>query len=317
MNRMSFLFSLPVIGLSTKANNFESWKSSKMISIGIIGLDSTHAIAFTKEINNSLKYSEFRVTTAYPYGSKTIPLSKERIPKFTNEMKEMGICIASSIKELLKQVDCVLLETNDGNLHVAQALEVIHACKPLFIDKPIANSYEDALMLFQEARKFDCPIFSSSALRYIEGLGLLDKKQILGADIYSPAPTEQSHKDLYWYGIHGVEMLFTLMGPDCVWVQTIEGKDMSIYIGTWQDGRCATLRGIRNGKDAFGGTVFLNDEIVTLGLFKGYQPLLENILAFFKTGISPVPMEETLAICSFIDGAEKSKQSGGVKIKIK
>lgn len=313
MDRKSFLFSLSFVGLGLglKAKDLRLIKKAEVTKIGIIGLDSTHAIAFTKAINGDSKHSGFEVVAAYPFGSNSITLSKERIPKFTTEIQQLGVAITSSIAELLKEVDCVLLETNDGNLHVSQALEVIRAGKPLFIDKPIANSYEDARRIFEEADKHGCPVFSSSSLRYIEGLDTLDKSQIIGADVYSPAHKEPSHKDLYWYGIHGVEMLFALLGPDCKSVQTIEENGTSIYVGTWSDGRCGTLRGIRMGKEDFGGTVFLNDTIVRLGAFKGYQPLLDKILLFFKTKVSPVPKEETLAICAFIDGAERSKRKKG------
>lgn len=304
------------LGFGMKANGLELVKKVEVKRIGIIGLDSTHAIAFTKAINANSKQTGFQVVAAYPYGSKTIALSQERIPKFTKEIQELGVAITSSIGELLKQADCVLLETNDGNLHVAQALEVIRAVKPLFIDKPIANSYEDARRIFEEAEKYNCPIFSSSSLRYIEGLDTLDKSLIIGADVYSPAHKEPSHKDLYWYGIHGVEMLFALLGPDCRSVQTIEKKGTSIYVGTWSDGRCGVLRGIRNGKEDFGGTVYLKDDIVRLGDFKGYQPLLDKILDFFETGVSPVPKQETLAICAFIDAAEKSKSRQGKVIRL-
>lgn len=313
MNRKSFLFSFSFIGLGLGlgANEMKNNTYSHPLRIGVIGLDSTHAIAFTKAINASSKKSGFEVVAAYPYGSQQIALSQERIPKFKEEIQNMNVIIVSSIAELLNQVDCVLLETNDGNLHLSQALEVIRSRKPLFIDKPIANSYEDALRIFEAADKYNCPVFSSSSLRYIRGLVGLDLSQVIGADVYSPAHTEPSHKDLYWYGIHGVEMLFALLGPDCKSVQTIEENGTSIYVGIWSDGRCGILRGIKKGKDDFGGTVFMNNDIAHIGPFDGYEPLLNQILLFFKTKVSPVPREETLAICAFIDAAEKSKMSKG------
>lgn len=318
MDRKTFLLSLSAVGvgLSLNAAHMKSVKRKKLTKIGIIGLDSTHAMAFTKAINAASQQNGFAVVAAYPFGSRTIELSKERIPKFTEEMKGIGVGIVQSITELLERVDVVLLETNDGNLHVQQALEVIRTGKPLFIDKPIANSYQGALQIFEEAKRYNCPVFSSSSLRYIDGLEALDKRQIVGVDVYSPAHKEASHKDLYWYGIHGVEMLVALMGPNCVSVQTTEVEGTSIYTGVWADGRCGVLRGIREGKEDFGGTVYLKDEIVRLGNFKGYQPLLEKILSFFETGISPVPQEETLAICAFIDAAEKSKNKGGKVIRL-
>ncbi|SMG30599.1 Gfo/Idh/MocA family protein [Sphingobacterium psychroaquaticum] len=320
MDRKGFMLSLAGLGVgySLSATSLvpESKRSKR---IGIIGLDTTHAIAFTKAINEAVAgstYSNFRVTTAFPYGSRTIPLSIDRIPKFTQEIQKYGVKMVESIAQLIREVDYVMLETNDGNLHLEQALTVIRARKPLFIDKPIANSYADALQIMETAKAYQCPVFSTSSLRYIGGLADMDKSKVRGADIYTPATTEPSHKDLFWYGIHGVEMLFALMGKDCLSVQTINGADADVYVGSWADGRVATLRGIRKGKDDFGGTVFLSDEIFTLGKFVGYAPLLDRILSFFETGISPVDAEETLAIASFIDAAYASKLQGGVSIKL-
>jgi len=302
------------LSYAAHANNKLFLARRKMKKIGIIGLDITHAVAFTRAINtadSNHPYAKFSVVAAYPYGSKTIPLSIERIPKITAEVQQLGVSIVSSIAELLKKVDYVLLETNDGNLHLEQALQVIKAKKPLFIDKPIANSYVDAFKIFETAKNYDCSVFSSSSLRYINGLQELDRANIIGADVYCPAVTEPSHKDLYWYGIHGVEMLFALMGPGCRSVRTVQEEGTSFYVGDWSDGRIASLRGIREGKDDFGGTVFLKDQIVHLGQFMGYGPLLDKILTFFETGVSPVDEKETLAICAFIDAAEESKLNGG------
>ncbi|MDR2271777.1 MAG: Gfo/Idh/MocA family oxidoreductase [Sphingobacterium sp.] len=327
MDRKNFLLSVLTLGVSFPTKAILSPLHVDPISltrdkkkIGIIGLDSTHAIAFTKAINTATSdslYGQFSVVAAYPYGSKTIGLSMERIPKFTTEIQSYGVSIVSSIEQLLKQVDYVFLETNDGNLHLQQALEVIQARKPLFIDKPIANSYEDALKIMAAARVHRCPVFSSSSLRYIVGLQDIDKNKVIGADVYSPAVTDPSHKDLYWYGIHGVEMLFALMGPDCTTVRTVQEQGTSMYIGQWDDGRIASVRGIRTGKDDFGGTVFLKDQIIHLGQFMGYGPLLDHILPFFLTEVSPVDEKETLAICAFIDAAEQSKLAEGASVKLK
>jgi len=319
MDRRDFIASATALTLSSTLFAKSIWNHSTPIKIGIIGLDSTHALAFTRAINkggNSL-YDGFKVVAAYPYGSKTIPLSKERIPKFSEEIQQYEVKLVESISILLEQVDCVLLETNDGNLHLEQALEVIKAKKTLFIDKPISNSYSDAFKIFQAAKENHVPVFSSSALRFIDGISDFDRAKLIGASVYCPAPTEPTHKDLYWYGIHGVEMLFRIMGPDCINVRSFDGIDSTIYIGTWKGGKQASLHGMRKEFEDFGGSIFLENGKKELGKFTGYEVLLEQILKFFKTGISPVPEEETLAICAFIDAAAISKRKGGKEIKLR
>lgn len=318
MDRRDFIASATALTLSSTLFAKVNLNQNKPIKIGIIGLDSTHSLAFTKAINRGKNaiYEGFIVIAAYPFGSKTIPLSQERIPKFTEEIQQYGVKIVESISVLLSQVDCVLLETNDGNLHLEQALEVIKSKKPLFIDKPIANSYTDAFKIFQEAKNNNVPVFSSSALRFIEGISDFDRSKLIGASVYCPAPTEPSHNDLYWYGIHGVEMLFRIMGPDCFSVRSFESSDSTIYIGTWKEGKQASLHGMQKEFEDFGGTIFLENGKKDLGKFTGYEALLEQILKFFKTGVSPVPEKETLGICAFIDAAAISKRKRGKEIKL-
>ena len=138
------------------------------IRIGIIGLDTSHSTAFTELINSGGEaWAEgFKVVAAYPYGSQTIESSYKRIPDYIEKVKKHGVKIVDSIADLLKEVDCVLLETNDGRLHLEQAIEVFKAGKICFIDKPIGATLGDAIAIYAMAEKYNIPIFSSSALRY-------------------------------------------------------------------------------------------------------------------------------------------------------
>ena len=169
---LSMVNSLPLVA----KNLFEENKK-----IGIIGLDTSHCIAFTKEFNNPDAGSEmggFKVVAAYPKGSSDIESSYSRIPKYTTEIKKLGVKITSSIEEMLDMVDFVLLETNDGRLHLEQALPVLKAGKTMFIDKPMTASLSDAIVIFERAKQYNVPIFSASSLRYIESAQLAAKGEL-------------------------------------------------------------------------------------------------------------------------------------------
>ncbi|MDD2930457.1 MAG: Gfo/Idh/MocA family oxidoreductase [Fermentimonas sp.] len=287
------------------------------VKIGIIGLDTSHSIAFTKFINGDDKkeeYNDFIIVAAYPYGSKTIKSSYDRIPVNSDQMKEMGVEIVATIAELLEKVDCVLLETNDGNLHLEQANEVFKAGKTVFIDKPLGATLGQAIAIYQLAREYNVPLFSSSALRYVPQTQKLrngDFGKVLGADCYSPATREKTHPDFGWYGIHGVEMLFTVMGTGCVSVNRISAEGTDVVTGLWDDGRIGTFRGIRTGKGIYGGSAFTENGVVDAGTYEGYEVLLTEILKFFRTGIAPVSEEETLEIFTFMEASNESKREGG------
>jgi hypothetical protein len=287
--------------------------------VGIIGLDTSHSIAFTKELNNPTAnpdWAGYRVVAAYPKGSNDIETSVKRIPGYIEEVKKLGVEIADSIDDLLRKVDVVMLETNDGRLHREQVAKVFAAGKRVFIDKPIAASLTDTIAIFDLAKKKNIPVFSASSLRYIKGMDSIDKSLVVGADTYSPAVLEKTHPDLFWYGIHGVETLFTAMGTGCQSVTRVHTPDTDIVIGTWSDGRVGTFRGTRTGKHEYGGTVYTKNGNVTLGPYAGYNPLLKDIIHFFETGETPVKPEETIEIFAFMEAADESKRQGGVAVSL-
>lgn len=185
----------------------------------MIGLDTSHSIAFVKSFNDKsgphAGLGEYRVVAAYPHGSYTIPSSYERIPAYTDSVKKYGVEIVGSIDDLLKQVDYVLLETNDGNMHLEQAAQVMKAGKPMFIDKPIAGHLNEAIAIFELSKKYNVPLFSSSSLRYTAATQEIHNGkygEVIGADSYGPDNSEPSHGDFTWYGIHAVEALYAVMG---------------------------------------------------------------------------------------------------------
>jgi hypothetical protein len=288
--------------------------------VGIIGLDTSHSIAFTKVLNNNKgnrDYRGYHVVAAYPYGSRDIKSSMDRIPGYTEGMVEMGIEIVNSIAALLDKVDVVLLETNDGNLHLEQAMEVFKAGKRMFIDKPMTASLKDAIKIFEASEQYGVPVFSSSSLRYVKGIDEIVKSTVLGADTFSPALIEPTHPDLFWYGIHGVETLFTVMGIGCESVVRVSTQDTDVVVGTWKDGRLGTFRGTRSGTHDYGGTVFTDKKNIVLGPYSGYEPLLLEIVKYFDSGIVPVQPEETLEILAFMEAADESKKKRGERIYLK
>lgn len=293
-----------------------------VIRIGVIGLDTSHAPAFAKLLNDPKAEADVagcKVVAAYPKGSPDIKSSTERVPGYTKQFEEMGIEIVDSIPALLEKVDCVLLETNDGRPHLEQVLPVLKAGKRCFIDKPIAGNLADAIAIFEASKKYNTPIFSSSSLRYMAMAqevrnGKIGK--VTGCDAFSPCSLEATHPDLFWYGIHGVEILFTVMGTGCESVTRAHSDHFDQVTGTWSDGRIGTFRGIRQGGSGYGGRAFGEKGVVDLGAFGGYRPLAVEIVKFFKTGEVPVTADETIEIYAFMEAADESKRQGGAPVKL-
>ena len=293
------------------------------IKAGLIGLDTSHVIAFTKVLNNPKAegdLADVKVVAAYPGGSKDIPSSWDRVGKYTEQLRGMGIEIVDSIDALLEKVDVVLLESVDGRPHLAQATPVIQAGKPLFIDKPMAGSLADAIAIFELAKQHNVPVFSSSSLRFSPGILIFRTDspvgEVIGCDAFSPCSLEPHHPDLFWYGIHGVETLFTIMGTGCEMVSRMQSPDTELVVGKWKDGRIGTFRGTRKGQHGYGAKVHGSKKVAPSGGYGGYEPLVVEIAKFFKTGKPPVSAEETLEILAFMEAADQSKKQGGCPVSL-
>ncbi|NND08221.1 MAG: Gfo/Idh/MocA family oxidoreductase [Saprospiraceae bacterium] len=293
----------------------------KVVKVGVIGLDTSHSIAFSKIINNPPegKSFDFKVTHAYPYGSRQIESSFSRIEGYIANIKELGVEITDSIQQLLDQVDVVLLETNDGRLHLEQALEVFSAGKPVFIDKPISAHLPNAIRIFAAAEEHQVPMFSSSSLRFGPSTQeVVNGKigRVLGADTFSPAKLEKTHTDLYWYGIHGVESLCTVMNTGCRQVRRVFTEAMEVVTGEWEGGRIGTFRGLRSKNVGYGGHAFGTEGIAPVGAYEGYEHLVYEILTFFQTGVAPVSKEQTLEIFAFMTAADESRKRNGAVVTL-
>jgi hypothetical protein len=295
------------------------------LRIGLIGLDTSHVVAFTKSLNDPSS-PDFvpggRVVAAFKGGSPDLKASSGRIDKFTAELQEKyQVKLVPNIGALCNLVDAILLESVDGRVHLAQARQAFQCKKPVFIDKPLAASFSDAKEIDRLAKETGTPWFSSSSLRFApsfqEALRDTAPGKILGAETYGPAHLEPTNPGLFWYGIHAVESLFTLMGPECVSVSMTSTDDYDLAVGVWKDGRIGSVKGLRKGKEDYGVLLYReNGNFHVAGGDVPYVPLVREIMEFFKTGKPPVAPEITLEIMAFMEAAEKSRQQGGGPVKL-
>jgi Oxidoreductase family, NAD-binding Rossmann fold len=295
------------------------------LRLGIIGADTSHAPAFTKILNDSAAPDHVpgaRVVAAFKGGSPDIEASRTRVDQFAAELRDKWqVKIVDSIEGLCRQVDAVLLTSNDGRVHLAQARIVIAAHKPLFIDKPLASTLEDAREIAKLAKDAGVPWFSSSSMRF-GGVASLRTLDLEGAMTWGPGPLEEHHQlDLSWYAIHPIEMLYTLMGQGCEEVTRISTIEADVMVGRWKGGRIGTVRALRPYGD-YGAVVYRKNQKaqaseVSKKLDGGYAPLVHEIVEFFQTGKAPVSNEETLEIFAFMDAAQRSKESGGKPVALR
>jgi len=290
------------------------------LKIGLIGLDTSHATGFTEILNDPTAKDHVpgaKVVAAFKGGSSDIESSITRVEGYTTTLRDKhGVEIVDTIQELCSKVDAVMLLSVDGRPHVIQAMPVLAARKPLYIDKPLAGTLRDVHSLVRLANDSKTPFFSSSSLRFAKTSQAVRKGSIgivTNAWCGSPASLEKTHPDLFWYGVHGCESLFTVMGTGCESVRRGKTADGKIeVVGTWKGGRTGTFREVEGYQGKAQGSLGSAD----VGGFDGYAPLVAEAVKFFQTQVAPVPIEETLELFAFMEAADESKRRGGAEVKL-
>lgn len=292
------------------------------VRIGIVGLDTSHVTAFTTllhETDHSYHVPGGKVVIAYPGGSPDFELSVSRVKQFTEELQEKyGVRIVGSPAEVAEQCDAILLESVDGRVHPEQFREIVSFGKPVFVDKPFALNSAQAAEMMELAKKHRTPLMSCSALRYaeafLESLDQPNKGTVIGCDTFGPMAIQPTQPGLFWYGIHSVEMLFAVLGKQCVSVTVHNNDDFDFALGVWEDGRIGTVRGNRKGNDRFGALIHRERDLQYVDVASRDKPfyasLLERVMEFFRTGRTPFDLQETLSIIRFIEAANESRLTG-------
>lgn len=303
---------------------------SSPLKLGIIGLDTSHVVVFSDTFNNpdcKAPVAGARVVAAYPGGSHDLESSIGRVPGYTKELREkFGVQIMDSIEAVVAASDAILHTSLDGRVHLEQFQRIAAAGpgKPVFVDKPFALHTVDARAIFNVAKKFGTPVFTSSSLRFTGAITRVVTPQtrptVKGAQMHGPAALEVTNPGFFWYGIHPIEMLYTAMGRGCRTVRCVSNDSFDIITGIWADGRVGSVHCNRTGNYEYLGLVHfektsavINPQLETKGFF---TCLAEAIIEFIRTKQPPVDSEETIELIRFIEAANESRANAGREVQL-
>jgi hypothetical protein len=164
---------------------------------------------------------------------------------------------------------------------------------------------------------------SCSALRYDPQVQAAlarqaDYGRLLSADVWGSAPLHEGNPGLLHYGIHGVEVLYTLLGPGCAHVQDMSTEGGEVAMGLWGSGHVGVARGLRAEKSGFGFTAHYErghfSAVIEGAAF--YTEMLKAVVGMFGSRTPPIDLATTREIIAFIDAAARSAAGGGEKERV-
>ncbi|WP_339173838.1 Gfo/Idh/MocA family oxidoreductase [Solibacillus sp. FSL R5-0691] len=269
------------------------------MKIGIIGTDSTHAIAFSERLQKKgHKLFAYR-------GGSAIDLSRNRIERISAELNDSGIPFMTTLQELSDICDAFIITSADASQHFGQFADLAALEKPIFIDKPLALNYEQASSIVELANEKGTPLMSCSALRFADEIQLVkSKKSIEAVDIIAPLPMLQE-LDYFYYGIHAVEMISALKGTSVKDIAVTFNERQHFITFTFQDGTVSSIRGYLQHRQGFQFVTHTQQQSEWFEIAEGdlrfYDRLIDAIEQFFIEKKSPIDQTDMLQTIKLLE----------------
>ena len=284
--------------------------------VGIIGLDTSHSVEFPRRMQApdcpvELRVDGMRARTCLRFATPFT--TQEILDRRQAELESWGVKVTEDPEETIAGCDALMLEINDPALHLPYFQKCAHAGLPVFIDKPLADSAANGRQIVDVARRAGVPIFSASSLRFTGALkeACAAIPNPVAASTYGPLGKAPAGSSIVWYGVHAFEMLQRALGGGAVEVQTHRDGLGVVCVVRYANARRGVVE-LSEGGRTYGGRLQTLEACApfTADAAHAYTDQLREVLAFFRTGASPVQIEDTLEVMAMLDAAERSLQSG-------
>ncbi|WP_159623652.1 Gfo/Idh/MocA family protein [Ruania rhizosphaerae] len=306
------------------------------LRLGLAGLDSSHAPAFTRLLNATAEDSPHRepggvqstqpphpalagarVVAAWPgTPSADFAMSRDRFDDVSHQvLDDLAIPQTSSLADLLDHVDAVLITAVDPRQHVSLLAAAVDAGRPAFVDTRLTLSAEEVEPVLAEANARGVPVLCASPKRYASAFtDAQGPGAVVGVDLWGPMPAQPPLPLPAWYGVHLADLAHAALGPGCVSVTARSGPNATVLVCQWEDGRIATLRGSPTWTPHTGGRLHRTESAaafqITVGGPDFYVPLLAEILTMCRTSRAPIATAEMLGVVRLLTAAAESLQTG-------
>ena len=225
--------------------------------------------------------------------------------------------IVEDPKDVIGEVDAVLVATDIGSEHVERCRPFVEANVPIFVDKPLCDNFSD-LKIFQQWIDEGKPIISSSAMRYCKEYEPYHQSTYELGDLrYINVTMAKSWEK---YGIHALETLYPIVGPGFTSIQNLGDKNRNIVHLHHSKGIDINIANVFDMIGGFGLVSLVGTksgiQIKSNDTFYAFKKQLESYVHYLRTGAKPVPWEETKELMKLVAAGIKSRQEGGIKINL-
>ena len=182
-----------------------------MYKIAILGCENSHAKAFLKLIKGEEKYQNIEVAgifSIYPEAAQKLS-------------EEFNVPVMDSFDALVGKIDGLMITARDGKYHYPYAKPYIATGIPMFLDKPITVTQEDAAALVADLKANNVSVCGGSTLMHAPYLKELKKEiasgehgKVLGGYFRAPVNLVNEYGNFFFYAAHVISMMTEVFGYD-------------------------------------------------------------------------------------------------------
>ena len=298
-----------------------------LVGVGTGGPSSYHARSFSSILNG---FDPARTPQEWP--THAIPVDGARVVTVWDEDRDAAQelaevfaieRVASQLEDVAADVDGVIVVDDITMTHQRRARPFLERGLPTFIDKPLSGSLAEAAELVAVAERSGAPLMSTSALRYARELRE-QREQIDAAGELSLAIAvcqgQYLGEDaLIHYGIHPLELAYSVLGPGVESVTSVAGAGGNVVNLEYADGRTLVLLVFPDiaqifRLDVYGAAGSASVRVEDWDAF--YAEMLATFVQMVHDGAPPVPLGETLEIVQVLTAAMRSRREDGATIAL-
>jgi len=286
-----------------------------MYKLGVIGTENSHALAFSKIINQPNPITGKRL---YP-DVKVIASYGPDLASAQAIVDEAGAdFVAASPEDFHGKVDAMLVTNRKGSLHKQYALPFIEMGLPMFIDKPFTSCPKEASELIAAAKKSGSKIAAGSACKLAYDVSILQKdvrqlrsgNKFVSASINFAADTSSEYDGFYFYSPHLVEMSLKIFGYGLKSVIATESNNSRLCIWRYEDFDVS----LHFTKDAPASSAIIyaksGNIMRNIDISMAYDIGVQQFVHMLRTGEMPETYEEIIRPVEIIAAIEESAKMG-------
>ncbi len=289
-----------------------------MFRIGILGGENSHAAAFTELYNTPGDNGQYR----WP-DCKVVAIGGHYPEENRKVFDRFGLeLLADKPEDMLGLVDAVMITARDGKYHLEMAKPFLVEGIPLFVDKPLTSSPEDAVELVRLAKEYGVPVCGGTTVKHAPAVEELaeavrGEKKVRGGMMTAPLKMENPYGGFVFYAPHLAEASLEVFGYNVQRVTARQVRNDVAVIAEYDDFAVTQL--YLDGNYLYQGTVYLEGGAYVerkIDISDCYRRECDLFAKMLRTGEMPQLWEELTASVFFLDAVQKSFAQGGATVDV-